>query len=257
MGFAAFVDQFDSREKTVTVLNREAVDPIYSLLESKIGTGDVTVQERSTGNGTPVDAVVVEDADGDDRLAVATSPLSAVRDSLLLVNSDLYVTGTVGLEEIETPDVVAHLDEVTFDVTRRSKFLLIHISRHIERLAYDTDGGALHSGFQRLDRIQDERGTLRAYENLAASGVDVHAYGIPTHDSAALPDSLTLHGYEDGEIPRSWFVVHDGAGDDSRKAALVAVETDTDEFSGYWTFDPGHVEDVLEYIEDEYVERAT
>lgn len=256
MGFAAFVEEFESREKTVTVLNREAVDPVYSLLETKLGGDDVTVREAETGSDGPVDAVVVEDEADGERVAVAASGLDEIRNTLLLVNSDLYVTGTVGLDELETPDAVARLDDVTFDVAGRSKFLLIHISRHVERVALETDGGVLYSGFQELDRVHDERGTLRAYRNLAASGVDVHAYGVPDHDPGALPDALTLHEHTDGEIPRSWFVVHDGGGVDDRKAALVAVETGPNEFSGYWTFDPERVDPVIDYIDETYVDGA-
>ncbi|MFB6087369.1 MAG: DICT sensory domain-containing protein [Haloarculaceae archaeon] len=255
MGFAEFVERFDSQEKTLTVLNREAADPVYSLLETKLGDGEVTIREADTESDGPVDVVVVEDeTGGDERLAVAASPLSEIRDSLLLVNADLYVTGTVGLDAVETPDAVANLDDVTFDVAGRSKFLLVHISRHIERTALDTDAGVLHSGFQNLGRVHAERGTLRAYRTLAASGVDVHAYGVPDHDPDVMPDALTLHRHDDGEIPRSWFVVHDGAGVDTRKAALVAVETGANKYRGYWTFDPERVDPVLDYVEETYVE---
>jgi hypothetical protein len=252
MGFEALVERAGNREKTVTLLNREEVAPVYSLLEKTLGDGAVTVREDDTGSGTPVDAVLVEDGGS----ALAVSPLDEVRDSLLMVNADLYVTGTVGLDEVETPEAVARLDDVTFDVAGRSKFLLAHISRHIERIALETGGGALHSGFQHLARLHAERGTLRAYRRLADVAVDVHVYGVPDHDPEVLPGDLRIHGHETGEIPESWFVVHDGDGRANRKAALVAVETGPNEYRGYWTFEPDCVDRVLRYLEQQYVDRS-
>lgn len=249
MGIREFVESGDGRQKTITVLNRSEVDPVYRLLEKTLGDGSVTVREDETRSGTPVDAVVVEE----DGSPLAVSPLSDVRNTLLMVNSDLYVTGTVGIDEVETPDVIAQLDDVTFDVERRNKLLLIHISRHIERMALETDGGVLHSSFQELSRLYRERGTLAAYRRLADASVDVHVYGLPDHDPDRLPDGLRIHNRETDEIRNSWFVVHDGDGDDDRKAALVATETGPNEYTGYWTFEPDRVDPILEYIDETYV----
>jgi len=73
----------------------------------------------------PADTVLLETEAG-----LAVSPLSAVRDELLLVNSAIYVTGARGLSAVETLDVVSELDGVPFTVTGypenpREKLLLI------------------------------------------------------------------------------------------------------------------------------------
>ncbi len=248
--FARFVDRVEDREKSLTVINRAEVDPIQRMVESMFDADSVEVTETSGDPAGPADVMLLHD---EQQPAIATSPLQDVERSLLMVNSDLYVTGTRTLEDIDTPDVVANLDEVTFSVAGKRKFLLIHISRHVEAMAHETGGGVLHTGFQELSRITDERGTTEAYRQLVDRGVDVHVYGHGDWDDPFGQD-VTIHARDDGEIPNTWFVVHDGDGDDDRKAALVAVETGDNEYEGFWTFEAAVVDDVLAYIDRTYVE---
>ncbi|MFC7134655.1 MULTISPECIES: DICT sensory domain-containing protein [Salinibaculum] len=249
MTLADIIDDVDSRQHTLTVLNREEYDPVVNLLEKMFDSEHVDVREGGTEPAAPGNVLMLQDEEG---LAVATSTLDEVRDQLLLVNSDLYITGTRPLAEVETSDVVANMDDTTFTVSGKSKFLLIHISRHVERMALETGGGVLHSGFQELSRIHDERGTDAAYRQLVDTDVDVHVYGIPDWD--APPESMYVHAATDGEIPEAWFVVHDGDGRDERKAALVCVETGPNEYEGFWTFQPAIVDEVLDYLKETYVE---
>lgn len=255
--FIEYVDAVESRPKTLRVLNREDYDPVFGLLEKTFDSDDVTVVDDVTEVGTPLDVVQLEDERG---IAIASSDLTTVRDTLLLVNSDLYITGTRPLAEIDTPDVVAHLENTTFDVAGKSKFLLIHISRHVEAMALETGAGVLHAGFQELSRVTDERGTFEAYRRLAETTVETHAYGVPDWEHPPEED-IVVHGHRDGEIPKAWFVVHDGGEranrnldthPDRRKAALVATETGPNEYRGFWTFEPELVDDVLAYIETTY-----
>ncbi|CCQ33859.1 sensor protein [Halorhabdus tiamatea SARL4B] len=248
MGIAAFIDAVEDQQKTVTVLNRESVDPLYRMLEGMFDDDSVTVTE-SQDPDAPGDVVLLRD---EQTGSLAISQLGEISETLLLVNSDLYVTGTVPLAEVETPEVVAHLSDVTFTVADKQKFLLIHISRHIESLALETDDGVLHSSFQRLSRIHDERGTLRAYETLANSGVGVHVYGVDDWEPPGFADRLSVHAGDTPELRDSWFVVHDGGGDERRMAALVAEEIGPNEYRGYWTFEPGLVKEILAYLESTY-----
>ncbi|WEL18691.1 MULTISPECIES: DICT sensory domain-containing protein [unclassified Halorhabdus] len=248
MGISSFIDAVEDREKTVTVLNRESVDPLYRMLEGMFEDDSVSITE-SQDPEAPGDVVLLRDQQSG---SLAISQLGEISETLLLVNSDLYVTGTVPLEDVETPEVVAHLSDVTFTVADKQKFLLIHISRHIESLALETDGGVLHSSFQRLSRLRDERGTAAAYETLATSAVETHVYGVDDWDPPAFADELTVHAGDTPELRDSWFVVHDGDGDEDRMAALVAEEVGPNEYRGYWTFEPGLVKEILGYLESTY-----
>lgn len=250
MNFADIIDAVDADDHTLTVLNRTGHEPVVGLLERMFDSEHVEVRDAETAAAGPANLVQLADEEG---LALATSDLAEIRDSLLLVNSDLYITGTRSLDKVTTSDVVANLNETTFTVSGKSKFLLIHISRHIEALALKTGSGVLHSGFQQLSRIRDERGTDRAYRRLAETDVDVHVYGAPDWDGPPA-EEMVVHAHEHGEIPQSWFVVHDGDGDDQRTAALVAREGGPNEYEGFWTFNTELVDDIHDYIEETYVD---
>jgi hypothetical protein len=183
---------------------------------------------------------------------VAASTFDDVRDELLLVNSDLYVTGTRGIDDIETPDALARLDELPFSVegypVSKGKLLLIEMSRYIEARAWETEMGRLHSGFQHLSRIDDERGTRQVYERLADTGVEVHVYGVPDVETDL---DLAVHGHDSEELRTTWFVVYEHPTDPSEHAALVAVLEDG-RWDGFWTYRPGVVSEVATYLTDTY-----
>jgi len=120
----------------------------------------------------------------EDGKVVAGSTLEELTEAVLFVNSDLYITGTRGLDELELPGVITGLDDTLFTLrgypdSNRQKLLLITISRFIERVAWTAEAGTIRSSFQRLSRINDELGTRRVYERVADAGVDAHLYGVP------------------------------------------------------------------------------
>ncbi len=257
MSIRGFVDAVEPSPTTVRIRTPDPsaneLGHLRNLIEKTFADPQITVQvERvTTPEGGPV--VAVTDEDG---AVLATSRLQDVGETLLLVNEDLYVTGARRLEEVRTPEAVLALDETTFTVRGKSKFLLIHLSRHIESLAHETGAGELHTCFQHLSRVRDERGTERVYRRLADTGLDLHLYGVDDTDGP-LDLSAVVHDQDLGELSRSWFVVHDGDGEAERKAALVAIQTAGGAFNGYWTFDPDRVDDVLDYLKGAYGEEGT
>jgi hypothetical protein len=202
--------------------------------------------------------VVDPDLDGDSRNlvvllqgsdVVATSSLQALESTILLVNSDLYVTGTVGLDDIDLPDVIAALAETPFHLrgypeSNIEKLPLILISRYIEQLSSQY-GGTHRASFQRLSRIQGERGTQNVYRTLGASEADTHVYGVPDW----VPPrefGVKIHGGYGCDYQQSWFVVHRS---DQMAAALLAIEIGPNEWTGEWTFDADRVSAIEQHIE--------
>jgi hypothetical protein len=251
MTFASFVGDLGSRPKRLTVLNRTQPDPILRMLEKVFAGNAVEIREVETDDGTPTDVLVLS-CDGE---TLATSTLSDVRDTLLLVNSDTYITGTRSLEQVETPAVLAELADTRFrlagyPIHEKQKMLLIEISRHIESRAVQVGNGTLRSGFQYLARLDDEHGTLDAYGALGATDVDVHLYGVPNWTPP--PSFGTIHGSDDAELRRSWFVTFEHPGEDADDAALLAVETDRNRWEGFWTYREDLVADIAGYAADTY-----
>ena len=215
------------------------------------------------------DPEAVEDlvllVEGDE--VVAGSTLGELGDAVLLVNSDLYITGSRTLADLELPSVITGLDDTQFTLrgypeSNRQKLLLITVSRFIERVAWTAGGGTLRSSFQRLSRIDDEIGTRRVYERVADAGVDTHLYGVPDE----LPRDLdaVVHGGDSHDFTHSWFVVYrppggpkpvtDAAGTDLERGVdggvgLLAVETEPRVWRGMWTFDTERVREMNRYIE--------
>ena len=207
-------------------------------------------------------ALLVEDDE-----VIAGSTLGELGDAVLFVNSDLYITGSRTLEDIDLPSVIGGLADTTFSLrgypeSNRQKLLLITISRFIERAAWMAGDGTLRSSFQRLSRLDDEVGTRRVYERVSSAGVDTHLYGIPDD----LPRELdaVIHGGDTQDFTDSWFVVYrppEGPhsvdadpGSDLKQGiengvGLLAVETESRVWRGLWTFDADRVRSVNRYIE--------
>ena len=198
---------------------------------------------------------------------VAGSTLGELGDAVLFVNSDLYITGSRSLADVDLPSVISGLDDATFTLrgypeSNRQKLLLITISRFIERAAWMAGDGTLRSSFQRLSRIDDEVGTREVYERVSETGVDTHLYGVPDD----LPEGLdaVIHAGDAPDFTDSWFVVYrppegphpaesDPDSDLGRGieggVGLLAVETEPRTWRGLWTFDSERVSRVNRYIE--------
>lgn len=259
MQLAEFVRDHDQRRATLTVVNRDEAAPVYEMLADLFADQSIDVHETETLEVGPSDAVVLEREDGD--AAFAVSSLLDLRDTVLTVNSDIYTTGLRGLEEVDTPEVLTRLDEIPFSVTGfpengQEKLLLIEISRHIEGLAWQADEGTLHTGFQYLSRIVDERGTRRIYRRLGTeTDVTTHVYGVP--DTRPSIPGVTVRGEDCRELARTWFVVYQSDAQFRDAAALVALQTAPNTWEGYWSYDPDHVAEITRYLDENYAAGGT
>ena len=280
MSFREFVQELPDERHHLVLLDRTQPVQVQELLEATFPGKSVTVSEANTADETgaeskpaesgladpdaieqvPVDATEVVVLLEDDEI-VASSPLSELTEQLLFVNSDLYITGSRPLEDVELPDVLRALDDVPFRLrgypqSDREKLVLIAISRFVERRAFEVGAGTIRSSFQRLSRIEDERGTATVYERLAATDLDVHVYGIP--DELPDPDRYdVLHAGRTEPFRRAWFVVHRSSASrvgrppeqGESTTALVAYEEEPQVWSGFWTFDEDRIERIERYIE--------
>lgn len=247
--FQAFIDRANAPERSLIVVNRSEPQQVQSMLDDLFAEQAIDVDEVELPPQDDDLVVLVEDGD-----FVASSPLSELEESILFVNSDIYVTGTVGLDALTVPDVVSDLDEVPFELkgypeSLKEKFLLITVSRHIEQAAYDSGDGLLRSSFQRLSRIEDEIGTRSVYWTLDdEQALDVHVYGVP--DWTPPPErGLVAHGGYTPAFRKTWFVVFVPDDPGGRHAALVAVERDPRNWRGFWTYRPEFVREINRYIE--------
>jgi len=245
-----FLDRPTESSRSLVVVNRTAVEPIQRILENLFADQDVDVDEQTHDEYDDDTVLLVEDGK-----VIASSPLQALEETILLVNSDLFRTGTREFEAVELPAVIDGLTDHLFTLrgypeSNKEKLLLIVVSRQIERLAHTAGEGTLRASFQRLSRLEDEQGTREVYNTLADTDVDVHIYGRP--DWVPSPNfEVTMHGGYREDFRRSWFVLYNPPPERREEydaAALVAVEQEPRQWEGFWTDRPAVVEDIARYI---------
>ena len=241
-----FIDRVETTEWSVRIVNRTEPEPVRRMLDDLFGGLSIDTEETEQTEAADDRLLLFHEGE-----VVASSPLSAVKESLLLVNSDLYRTGATDIEEIDPPDVIVELSDTVFSLrgypeSSVEKLVLTLISRYIEYRAWTERDGELRTSFQRLSRLDDESGTREIYDRLGRlAGIDVHVFGFPDWNPAESMD-VTVHGVDDDEILRHWFVVYDG--DDGRSVAMLAVKTGSSEWEGFWTFEAGRIEAISEYV---------
>lgn len=248
MPLERFLDAPDGPNRSLTVVNRTQPEPFQRMIEKLFDGQDVRTAEGSSQQFAENTVLLLEGED-----VVAKSQLEELQDSILMVNSDLYSTGTRDLENTNVPAVIEELTDIRFSLqgypeSNSEKLLLILISRYIERLAFEHGDGTLRSSFQRLSRIADEQGTRRVYERVADTDVDVHVYGQP--DWTPTPEfPVTMHGGYTADFRDSWFVIHTPPDESATRAgALLAIEDEPRSWEGFWTYDDALVEDMAAYV---------
>lgn len=240
-------DSLPETSVTIRVDPAASVAPVREALTRIFDTEQVAVTTGSAEQ--PADVVVVRDGQ-----VVATSSAESLMESLLLINSDVYITGTRHFTEASLPDVLAALHDIPFRLrgypeSDSEKLLLIAVSRLIERRAYEAGTGTLRVGFQRLSRLVDEPGTYTVYEQLADTDLTVHAYGV---DDAAVPADLdlTVHAGRSRLHRRGWFVVFQPAAASVEPVGLFAVEREKNRWGGFWSFEPARIATMATVIEE-------
>ena len=179
---------------------------------------------------------------------IASSSAAALPDSILIVNSDLFTTGTRTLDDLAVPDVIQDLEGVPFGLrgypeSNSEKLIVIPVSRFVERQADETGSGTLRSSFQYLS-YRGREGTRAVYERLVESGVDVHLYGQPDWTpSRELP--VVTHAGQGEDFERVWFVLFE-LDEDGSPFGLLAYETNPRYWHGFHLSDT--IAEITSYI---------
>lgn len=257
MSIERFVERHQGEERALVLANRSQPEQLRSMLESVFERQSVTVDEAVVED-VPENTVLLLDGAGN---VLAQSPLDAVSQSLLFTNSDAFMTGSTSLEETDLPDVITGLEGVTFRLrgypqSHKEKLLLIAVSRHIERVAWQHDAGTHRASFQKLSRIVDEQGTARVYRRLAESGVDTHIYGGDDCGEKALENlDVTVHTGDSRDYRNSWFVIHRPPAAEQESApdplALLAIQDETGVWNGFFTSDSAEALAIDDYVRRE------
>jgi hypothetical protein len=113
MSLGEFFTQSERADVSLGVVGSDVPEQLQDLLARIFDRQSVEVKKSVTvpeAESPTTDRVYLLD-DGE---VLEESPLEDVANSILLVNSDLYTTGTRSVEEVDLPDVIAALDETHF-----------------------------------------------------------------------------------------------------------------------------------------------
>lgn len=238
MALADVIADVEARRKTLTLFNPDD-EAFVEDVEAYFETQNVEIEGETTTSGRPSGFAVLA-LDGEYLAAVDTGTLRDLMEGV--------PTGPegVGIDDSEYHDLLQYLKETTF--TSYDKGQMIQASREIEDRAYRVGSGNLYAGFQYASIFRDQETT---YEGLAETGVDVVTFASPDVDPPE-PRGVTVVADESEEIENTWFVVFDGGGDDRNKSAILAEEREPNSFYGFWTYDPGIVDRIVEYLSTGY-----
>lgn len=225
----------------------DRVDVIYDSVKKLYEQNSMKVKDVKD-SGT--DKILVYD----NEKLVAESSIESILNSIVLTNSDQYMTQRNQMDNIDFPDVITNLTNKQFTMKgypkgNNQKLILILISRYIEKLSYDK-GGTHRATFQNISRLDDEKGTLDIYKQLDNRCKRLHLYGYPDVEPIEIvPDDMkaTIHLGHSDFYEGFWCVTHNS---DDQAAALLAVEHDNKNiWEGVWTFDNNKVKKVENMIE--------
>lgn len=217
--FAALIEQFETRRRTVTVHAPALPDALARLFDTR----HIELEHEFLPREAAEPFLTVTEGER----YIGSVDLPAV-----------YDFGHPKIHEIGSPDLVdaayqrltSLLPDMVFSSLDRRQ--LLATSREFEDRAWRVGSGRLHVGFQQLSKLRPQ---ADVYTALCDRGLDVHAYGEPDW-RPPFTSRLTLH-LDGPEIENVWFMAYDGGDNPDQACGLVAEERSPGSFTGVWTYD--------------------
>ena len=244
MSLAEFVDQVADRRKRITVYGPEPPEDVSDLFD----TWNVTVDYEHLPTA-PEDAFITVH-EGEEFLGGVSAAALAT-----LTSPTVGEPWDESAREESYRELLELLDDTLF--FSHSRRQLLATSREFEERAWRRGAGALHTTFQSRDAFGSQ---IEVYGRLAGrSDLRVHVYAPgdwrpveAAPEWAPSSDGITWHDAESEELWETWLVAYDGGGEPEQECALVAFEGADGEYEGFWTYDPGLVDEIIDYLRQNY-----
>ncbi|MFP9193382.1 DICT sensory domain-containing protein [Natrialbaceae archaeon A-CW1-1] len=231
-------DAFERVERRRKTLEVYAVDDsVRSELERQFSTRNVRIVHHAFPSKTDLGFVVIRDSNGEFRAALGLEKLQAI------ISPEIQPPWE--LSDLDSTDVFDFLENTIFTAYDRRQMLAA--TREIEERAWRTDSGTLHTGFQTSTAFAKQAPIYDRFAHDSSVSVRVFFDGDPavTNDSDS---SLEVTPDAGAEIGEHWFVLFDGGPTDRNASGLLAREREPGRYYGFWTYDPGFVEEIMSYV---------
>lgn len=238
----ALSEQFgriEGRRKTLEVYT--TAERTVRELERQFASKNVAVTRNAYAANDGGEFVVVRGPDGETRAAIGIEQLQAT------IAPDVHPPWERSETDTDLAVVFDFLDDTLFTSFDRRQMLAA--SREIEERAWRVGRGVLYVGFQRSSALAAQ---ATVYEQFARD-TDVEVTVFVEDEPAGGPDDgIDVVTSARAEIGRFWFVLFDGAGNDQSKCGLLAEERAPGQFYGFWTYEPGRVDEIVAYLQSTY-----
>nr|WP_170830986.1 DICT sensory domain-containing protein [Natronobacterium texcoconense] len=231
------LERIERKRKRLEVYTDD--DELAAELRTQFSTRNVDVVRRQL-TGFDQGFAVIRDADEVFRGAIGLNRFDAIR------SPEIHPPWSLDATDVDTRDLFDFLENTLFASYDRKRMLAA--AREIEERAWRVGEGRLYTGFQREAAFEDQ---ADVYERLGSRGALTVA-GFVDDEIASPVENVTVVTPDADEIGTFWFVVFDGGGSDLQTCALLAREKRENTYGGFWTYDPGLVDELLEYLEENY-----
>ncbi|MEY7847676.1 DICT sensory domain-containing protein [Natrarchaeobius sp. A-rgal3] len=237
MGLRETIETVERHRKHLEVY---ADDPaVADELSTQFETRNVVVSHHSLGALSGPGFVIIRRANGEFRGAIGLEQFETI------LSPEISPPWELAESDVEPSELFDFLENTVFSAYDRRQMLAA--AREIEERAWRVGSGKLYVGFQRREALADQ---VDVYTRLGERGSITITVFIDDEWNDPFDGISVVTG--NGEIGDFWFLVFDGAENDLQKCALVAEQRGSERYYGFWTYEPGIVDDLLEYLERTY-----
>lgn len=124
-----FIDGVGESKWSIQIINQTASKPMEGMIDELFDGLEIDTTKIDRAGLDDDLVVLIEDGE-----VVVSSPLDRIKQTLLLVNSDLYKTGARKLQDIDPPDIIMELSDTVFSLrgypeSNTEKLVLTLVSR--------------------------------------------------------------------------------------------------------------------------------
>lgn len=233
------LEAVERRRKRLDVYTKR--EATVSELAAQFATRNVRVVQNAYPAGTDEEFIVVRDGDGAAQGAIGLERFRA------LTAPDVQPPWSRSETAVALTELFDFLAGTLF--TSFSRRQMLAVSREIEERAWRVDGGRLYVGFQNAAAVDAQAAVYNRFARHSTVGIQLF---IEDELDGRLHESIGVVSDSREEIGRFWFLLFDGDGADQSKCGLLAEEREPGRFYGFWTYEPGTVDEIIDYLRDTY-----